>query len=94
MMLTVTQVRGKLAFQGTLENSLDQIPEHGPLAGKPQPAVSVSRPLQKSVQQLVAEQVPHPCPARQILAALIRYVPVDRSSRLSPNRARHSHHFL
>lgn len=54
----IAQVRGKIAFHGTLENSLDQVTEHRPLAGEPQPAIGVSRPFQKSIQHLVAEQVP------------------------------------
>ena len=88
-MLLITQVRGNLSFQRPLENGLDQVAEHGASAGQPQPPIGVLRPLQKGIQHLIPEQLPHRNLPRGIFPAMMSHAPRARDNRLARNRPRH-----
>ena len=54
----IAQVPGQLSLQRPLQHRLDQLTQHGPLTGQPQPPGLVPRPLQQRIQQPVIDQLP------------------------------------
>ena len=54
----ITQVRGQLGVQRPFQHCLDELAQHAALAGQPQPAGLVLRPLQQRVQEPVIDQLP------------------------------------
>ena len=66
----------QLSFQGTLKNGFNQVTEHGARTGQPQPPIGVFRPLQKSIQHLIPEQVTYRNMLRGISPAMMSYAPL------------------
>jgi len=64
VVLAVPQVRGQLALQGPLQDRGDQLAEHRPGPGQPQPPGRVLRPVQQRIQQPVIHQLPQRHPRR------------------------------
>jgi hypothetical protein len=85
----IAEMSRELFFKGTLENGFDQVAEHGALTSQPQPAIGIFRPLQESIEHLVAEQFPYRHRAGSILASLTGYAAVARGSRITRKRASH-----
>jgi len=85
----IAEMSRELFFEGTLENGFNQVAEHGSLAGQPQAAAGVFRPLQEGIEHLVAEKFPHRHRTGEILPALTGYAPVARSSRITRKRTRY-----
>ena len=70
-MFRIAEMSGKLRFQCPFQNGLYQVAEHRPFPGQPQPPGRFFRPLQKSIEHLIADQIPHRHLARGVLPVMM-----------------------